>query len=325
MATDHDLNYILLRKSDRFRHMTRKQIMMTQNRMCIYSACPYRDPSNENQEKLTHISAEDLRAEMKYPPLTWPKKLFQIACFLIFLGPLRLLIAILDLIVCALVITTTRGIASLLGYNPDITRSFNYWFGKKGARLLAFCFGVTWIHVDGKIESDTRIVTSNHVSLLDPLIILCYKSLSCTAKKEFSTVPLVKDCIGVTDPIYIDRAKKCGAAEQIMEHAANPETYPVLIFPEGTRNDGEELSMLPFKEGSFKIATKTGCPIVPVSINNSAEIFENHVPALRKTHVVIEYGKPIYPSELSKEELKSIGAYCQNIIQETIIRNEKLV
>ena len=29
--------------------------------------------------------------------------------------------------------------------------------------------------------------------------------------------------------------------------------------------------------------------------------------------------------ELSKEELKSIGAYCQNIIQETIIRNEKLV
>ena len=99
----------------------------------------------------------------------------------------------------------------------------------------------------------------------------------------------------------------------------------ICIFPEGTRNDGEELSMLPFKEGSFKIATKTGCPIVPVSINNSAEIFENHVPALRKTHVVIEYGKPIYPKELAKEELKNIGAHCQNIIQETIIRNEKLV
>ena len=99
----------------------------------------------------------------------------------------------------------------------------------------------------------------------------------------------------------------------------------ICIFPEGTRNDGEELSMLPFKEGSFKIATKTGCPIVPVSINNSAEIFENHVPALRKTHVVIEYGKPIYPKDLSKDELKNIGAHCQNIIQETIIRNQKLV
>ena len=99
----------------------------------------------------------------------------------------------------------------------------------------------------------------------------------------------------------------------------------ICIFPEGTRNDGEELSMMPFKEGSFKIATKTGCPIVPVSINNSAEIFENHVPRLKKTYVILEYGKPIYPKELSREELKNIGAKCQGIIQETINRNAELV
>lgn len=30
----------------------------------------------------------------------------------------------------------------------------------------------------------------------------------------------------------------------------------ICIFPEGTRNTGEELSLLPFKEGSFKIAEK---------------------------------------------------------------------
>ena len=83
--------------------------------------------------------------------------------------------------------------------------------------------------------------------------------------------------------------------------------------------------MLPFKEGSFKIATKTGCPIVPISINNSAEIFENHFPALRKTHVVLEFGKPVYPNQLEKDELKNIGVYCQNIIQETINKNAGLV
>lgn len=99
----------------------------------------------------------------------------------------------------------------------------------------------------------------------------------------------------------------------------------IFIFPEGTRNKGEELSLLPFKEGSFKIATKSGCPIVPVSINNSAEIFENHFPRLKKTHVIIEYGQPIYPKELSRDELKGIGAKCQAIIQETINKNAKLV
>jgi 1-acyl-sn-glycerol-3-phosphate acyltransferase len=99
----------------------------------------------------------------------------------------------------------------------------------------------------------------------------------------------------------------------------------IFIFPEGTRNKGEELSMLPFKEGSFKIALKTGCPIVPVSINNTAEIFENHLPRIKKTHVILEYGKPIYPKELDREEQKRIGATCQKIIEETIRENASLV
>ena len=99
----------------------------------------------------------------------------------------------------------------------------------------------------------------------------------------------------------------------------------ICIFPEGKRNNGEELSMLPFKEGSFKIALKSGCPIVPVSINNSAEIFENHIPKAKKTHVILEYGKPIYPKDLSREEQKVIGATCQQIIQDTINKNAELV
>ena len=30
----------------------------------------------------------------------------------------------------------------------------------------------------------------------------------------------------------------------------------ICIFPEGTRNNGEELSMLPFRDGALKIAEK---------------------------------------------------------------------
>lgn len=77
----------------------------------------------------------------------------------------------------------------------------------------------------------------------------------------------------------------------------------ICIFPEGTRNKNEdELDMLPFHEGSFKIAAKTNCPIIPMAISGSADIWENHFPRVKKTHVILEYGKPIYIDQLEKED-----------------------
>ena len=83
--------------------------------------------------------------------------------------------------------------------------------------------------------------------------------------------------------------------------------------------------MLPFQDGLSKIFEKTGCANAPIGMNNTAEIYVNHFPRIKKTHVVLEYGKPIYPNELDKDTKKHLGKYCQNIIQETINRNAKLV
>jgi len=91
----------------------------------------------------------------------------------------------------------------------------------------------------------------------------------------------------------------------------------MCIFPEGTRNKNADqpASLLPFKDGSFKIAQKTGCPIIPMAMTGTDDIFENHFPWVRSTEVTLTIGKPIYLSELSKEDQKHIGIYCQNIIQ----------
>ena len=80
-----------------------------------------------------------------------------------------------------------------------------------------------------------------------------------------------------------------------------------------------------FKDGAFKISTKTGCAIIPISLNNTAEIFQNHMPKVRKTHVVIEYGKPIYPDQLDKDTKRHISDHVENIIRETIHKNAELV
>lgn len=75
----------------------------------------------------------------------------------------------------------------------------------------------------------------------------------------------------------------------------------------------------------MKIAEKTGCPIIPMAITNSAEIFENHMPFIRPCHVILEYGTPILPGELSKEEKKFLGSYAQNQIQEMLDKNKSLL
>ena len=98
----------------------------------------------------------------------------------------------------------------------------------------------------------------------------------------------------------------------------------ICIFPEGTRNKVND-TFLPFHEGSFKIAEKSGCAIIPMTLNNTAAIWEDHLPKVKKAHIVLEYGKPIYISEMSREEKKNIGAKVQNIIKETYFKNKELV
>lgn len=74
----------------------------------------------------------------------------------------------------------------------------------------------------------------------------------------------------------------------------------------------------PFKEGSLKVAEKSGCPVVPVAITGTAEIFEQHIPFMKPSQVTIEYGKPIYLKELAPEDRKRSGAYTRNIIIEML-------
>ena len=164
----------------------------------------------------------------------------------------------------------------------------------------------------------------NHRSFFDILLTYtrCKNLCGYVAKKNMEKVPLLSTWMKYLYCLFLDRENPREGIKTILtaiDHIKNG--ISICIFPEGTRNRGEELSMLPFKEGTFKIATKTGCPIVPISLNHTAEIFENQFPRIKKVKVTIEYGKPIYVNELDAETKKHLAPYCQNIIQETINKN----
>ena len=98
----------------------------------------------------------------------------------------------------------------------------------------------------------------------------------------------------------------------------------MCIFPEGTRNKSEDpADLMEFHEGSLKIAEKSGCPVIPVAITGTDDVFERHIPWIRKSHVIIEYGEPIYLKELPLDKKKFPGAYTREIISEMIKKQQQ--
>lgn len=168
----------------------------------------------------------------------------------------------------------------------------------------------------------------NHRSYFDILLTYsrCRRLTGYVAKKEMLRYPLLRSWMKRLYCLFLDRENPREGLKTILEAIEYvKQGVSICIFPEGTRNEGEELSLLPFHSGSFKIAEKSGCPIVPISMNNTAEIFENHFPRIKKTHVIIEYGQPIYMDQMEKEQKKNIAQYCQDLIQETINKNQALL
>ena len=203
-------------------------------------------------------------------------------------------------------------------------------------RIVQWAFGVILkisgvkLTIKGKenIPDAPALFVANHRSYFDILImyVQCERLTGFVAKDSIEKIPSLRVWMRYLYCLFLNRDDPRAGMKTILQAIEYiKQGVSICIFPEGTRNKGEELSLLPFKEGSFKIATKTGCPIVPVSINNSIEIFENHMPKLKKTHVILEYGTPIYTKELSREDQKFIGAKCQEIIENTIKENASLV
>ena len=145
------------------------------------------------------------------------------------------------------------------------------------------------------IPDEPVLYIGNHRSFFDVPITYsrCRRLTGFVSKKELEKVPLLSNWMRFLYCLFLDRDNVRSGLKTILtaiEQVKNG--ISIFIFPEGTRNKGEELSVLPFHDGSFKIAEKTGCPVIPVSINNSVQILEAHFPIIRKTHVVLEYGEP---------------------------------
>lgn len=175
------------------------------------------------------------------------------------------------------------------------------------------------------IPKDTAVLyVSNHRSLADiPMAYITVPNLTgFVAKIETKKAPFLSWWMVLVNCLFLDRKDMRAGMQVILDGIDSiKQGYSIFIAPEGTRNQGAEL--LPFKEGSLKMADKTGCPVIPVAISGTDDVFENSFPWIKKATCVIEYGKPIYPDQLSKEERKAMGAYSRDIITEMLKGHEQ--
>lgn len=236
------------------------------------------------------------------------------------------LILVAVFVILFLVLSTPLLIAEwIIGkFNMDIKSRSSLAIVKWAFRVVLFLAGTTvTVRGEENVPRDTPVLyIGNHRSYFD--IVITYirvpRLTGYIAKKEMLKWPFLVNWMRNLHCLFLDRNDIKQGLKVILNAIEKVKSgISICIFPEGTRNRVNH-TFMEFHEGSFKIAAKTGCPIIPMTIYNSADIFEDHLPKIKKTHVILEYGKPIYMKDLSKEDQKKIGVYTQNIIKENYFK-----
>lgn len=244
---------------------------------------------------------------------------------------IRFILAVISLLLFLIFCVVLAPIEWVIGkISPKAQEHSRFAIIQCYVKILLFICGVK-VTVIGRerIPKDTALLfTPNHRGMFDILTTLAYAPTmpAYISKKEWKKIPLLSWWINWMHGFYLDRENIRDGLKVILAAIDTVKGgQSVIVFPEGTRNRGEdERELLPFHEGTFKIATKSGCPIIPVALNHTSEVFEDQFPKVRATRVILEYGEPIRTDEMTREEQKFLGKHVQEIVQNMVIKNHDL-
>ena len=163
---------------------------------------------------------------------------------------------------------------------------------------------------------------ANHQGMFDVLAIAatCHRPIGAVLKKELYDIPFLHQIVLCTKSFAMDREdvrQSLTVIQNVTEEVKKGRGY--LIFPEGTRSKrGNE--MLPFHGGSFRCATKSKCPIVPIALIDCFKVLDQK--GSKPVSVQIHYLKPIpyeeYAGMKPAEVAELVKARIAEKIQECI-------
>lgn len=173
------------------------------------------------------------------------------------------------------------------------------------------------------VPADRPVVfAANHRSYYDIPLMLTQlgKPIPLVSKIEVQKIPLVRKWMELLHCLFLDRSD-ARQGMQVINDAAEliGKGYSVGIFPEGTRSKGAEGEVGTFLGGAFRIASKSGAPIVPIAIRNSRACLEGdgHF-TMKPAKVSIRILPPVETANLSRLEMKALPAATQEQIREAL-------
>ena len=160
------------------------------------------------------------------------------------------------------------------------------------------------------IPKDTPCVfVGNHRSYYDiPLLLAGLDAPhGILAKEELGKIPLLNRWMKLLGCVFVKRDDVRASVKALNDATAIVQSgKSFIIFPEGTRYKGEEGGAGEFKNGAFRIAVKTGVPVVPVAISGARALFEAHGNRAVPGPVRIRVLPPIRTAGMSKAEQKQL-------------------
>ena len=159
---------------------------------------------------------------------------------------------------------------------------------------------------------------SNHQGLFDVLAIAatCDPPIGAVLKKELWDVPFLHQIALCTKSFAMDREnvrQSLTVIQNVTEEVKQGRNY--LIFPEGTRSKLGN-TMLEFHGGSFRCATKSQCPIVPIALIDCFKVLDQK--GSKRVSVQIHYLEPILYEEYAGMKPAEVAALVKARIQAKI-------
>ena len=164
------------------------------------------------------------------------------------------------------------------------------------------------------------VIVANHLSVLDPIFIVMAwgfgRRLSIMGKAELFKNPILGWIFTKVGCFPVDRGKAdVGAIDKAIDDIKDG--HGMLIFPEGTRGDSDE--MLRFKSGAFMVAAQTGADIIPVRM-----VYPTKSRRMRFfAPVVVKIGQPVLAEDMnmtggSRRALRAAKATVRGRIEDLL-------
>lgn len=201
-------------------------------------------------------------------------------------------------------------------YEAFVTQNVSRWAMN---RMKDSGANVNVYGIENLPKEGSMLFMSNHQSNFDILLLLAYIPVSkgFVAKSELEKFPFVNSWMKRIHCLFMDRKDIKQSAQIIVEGIKQLKSgINMVIFPEGTRSKTGRLGE--FKAGSFKLATKSKRPLVPVTIDGTRNVMEANNYVIKNKTINLYIHKPIDTTALTKEEIAELPSNVKAIIEKNL-------